>query len=194
MAGTKRKPCTGHPDSDPFCTIFQVKRVALQREVQKVKNGKDGPVNIFSDSRSCLRAVRLFWVLAHARIAGNQCADEHAGQVFLIKMMEADHDQFPLSRAKNMNLVAKTIHRGKYGFKLRISLYCACHPAKIQDVLHVLKNAIYSFKSVWHWKRRLMSKLRCGTSANFERHNKEDKSLKFCTMVFDCCGKLNRNL
>ncbi|GBP03294.1 hypothetical protein EVAR_2698_1 [Eumeta japonica] len=37
-----------------FCTVFQAEMVTLQRAIRRVKNGKDGLVNIFSDSRSSL--------------------------------------------------------------------------------------------------------------------------------------------
>ncbi|GBO99369.1 Putative 115 kDa protein in type-1 retrotransposable element R1DM [Eumeta japonica] len=42
---------------DPFCTVFQAEMVALQRAIRRVKNGKDGLVNIFSDSRSSLEVL-----------------------------------------------------------------------------------------------------------------------------------------
>ncbi|GBP60882.1 hypothetical protein EVAR_26781_1 [Eumeta japonica] len=74
----------------------------LQRAIRKIKNGNNGLVNIFSDSRSSLeilicsktylslahearrdlfevvargRAVRLFWVRAHVGIAENERTD-----------------------------------------------------------------------------------------------------------------------
>ncbi|GBP96467.1 Putative 115 kDa protein in type-1 retrotransposable element R1DM [Eumeta japonica] len=109
---------------DPFCTVFQAEMVALQRAIRRVKNGKDGLVNIFSDSRSSLevlagpktyhplahearrdiseivaegRAVR-----AHAGIAGNERADELARRAALTKKTAADYDRFPLSYAKRV--------------------------------------------------------------------------------------------
>ncbi|GBP30169.1 hypothetical protein EVAR_94477_1 [Eumeta japonica] len=72
--------------------------VALQGAIRRVKNGKDGLVNIFSDSR----AVRLFWVRAHAGIAGNERADELARRAALTKKTAADYDRFPLSYAKRV--------------------------------------------------------------------------------------------
>ncbi|GBP74830.1 hypothetical protein EVAR_55100_1 [Eumeta japonica] len=103
--------------------------VALQRAIRRVKNGKDGLVNIFSDFKSSLevltgprtyhplaheprrdvseivaegRAVRLFWVRAYAGLAGNERADELTRRVALTKKMAADYDKFPLSYAKKV--------------------------------------------------------------------------------------------
>ncbi|GBP97546.1 hypothetical protein EVAR_68556_1 [Eumeta japonica] len=114
---------------NPLCTVFQAEMVALQRAIRRVKNGKDGLVNIFSDSKSSLevltgpktyyplahearrdiseivaegRAVRLFWVRAHAGIAGNERADELPRRAALTKKTSVDYDQFPLSYAKKV--------------------------------------------------------------------------------------------
>ncbi|GBP91217.1 hypothetical protein EVAR_60667_1 [Eumeta japonica] len=99
------------------------------KSIRRVKNGKDGLVNTFSDSRSFLevstgqktyhplaheakrdvseivaesRAVRLFWVRTHIGIAGNEHADEFARRAALTKKTAADYDRFPLSFAKRV--------------------------------------------------------------------------------------------
>ncbi|GBP34173.1 hypothetical protein EVAR_30725_1 [Eumeta japonica] len=113
---------------DPFCTVFQAE-VALQRAIRRVKNGKNGLINIFSNFRSSLevltgpktyhslahesgrdiseivaegRAVRLFCVRAHAGIAGNERADDLARRVALTKKTAVDYDRFLLSHAKKV--------------------------------------------------------------------------------------------
>ncbi|GBP46187.1 hypothetical protein EVAR_24594_1 [Eumeta japonica] len=48
------------------------------------------------------RAVRLFWVRAHAGIADNERADKLARRAALTKKMAADYDKFPLSYAKKV--------------------------------------------------------------------------------------------
>ncbi|GBP14607.1 Putative 115 kDa protein in type-1 retrotransposable element R1DM [Eumeta japonica] len=48
------------------------------------------------------RAVRLFWVRAHAEITVNERADELARRAALTKKKAADYDKFPLSYAKKV--------------------------------------------------------------------------------------------
>ncbi|GBP95481.1 hypothetical protein EVAR_65212_1 [Eumeta japonica] len=142
-----------------FCTVFQAEMVTLQRAIRRLKNGKDGLVNIevtgprtyhplahkarrdISEIVAEGRAVCLFWVRAHAGIAGNERADELARRA-LTKKTAADYDKFPLSNdvANGANPYGhggftQYLHR----FKLKDSPYCACDPAKIQDVLYVLE-------------------------------------------------------
>ncbi|GBP89157.1 hypothetical protein EVAR_70199_1 [Eumeta japonica] len=103
--------------------------VALQRTILKVKKDKDRLVNIFSSSRSSLeilsgsktyhllahkarhyisktvkegRAVCLFWVIAHARMEGNERTDEIARRTVLKKKTATDYDNLLLSYAKNV--------------------------------------------------------------------------------------------
>ncbi|GBP66483.1 Eukaryotic translation initiation factor 4 gamma 3 [Eumeta japonica] len=91
------------------------------------------------------KAVRLFWVKANARIAGNHRANELARRAAFTKKTAADCGKFPLSYAKKCDQddepggVAGAIRQGKHCFKLKDSPYCTCNPAKIQDVLHVLE-------------------------------------------------------
>ncbi|GBP00870.1 hypothetical protein EVAR_50151_1 [Eumeta japonica] len=133
---------------DPFCTVFQAEMVALQRAIRRVK--MEGLVNIFSDSKSSEvltgpedlslsssklatspRSLRragpcLFWVRAHAGIAGNERAELPP----------------PLRRQRTMiGFRCRTLR-----FKLRDSPHCACDPVKIQDVLHVLEDCDMFFR------------------------------------------------
>ncbi|GBP04179.1 hypothetical protein EVAR_19129_1 [Eumeta japonica] len=84
---------------DPFCTVFQAEMVALQRAIRRVKNGKDGLVNIFSDSRSSLEAG-LCAYFGLERMP--ERADELARRAALTKKTAADYDRFPLSYAKRV--------------------------------------------------------------------------------------------
>ncbi|GBP82866.1 hypothetical protein EVAR_55417_1 [Eumeta japonica] len=92
--------------------VFQAEIVALQRAIQRAKNGKDELVNIFNDSRFSLevltgprtyhplahearrsvseivaksKPVRLFWVRSHAGIASNERTDELTRRATLTK-------------------------------------------------------------------------------------------------------------
>ncbi|GBP60473.1 hypothetical protein EVAR_37509_1 [Eumeta japonica] len=48
------------------------------------------------------RAVRLFWVRAHARIAGHERADKLSRRAALARKTAADYNRFPLSYAKRV--------------------------------------------------------------------------------------------
>ncbi|GBP65255.1 Putative 115 kDa protein in type-1 retrotransposable element R1DM [Eumeta japonica] len=55
------------------------------------------------------RAVRLFWVRAHAGIAGNERADEFDRWAGLTKKTAADYDRFPLSHAKKNDVLTCSV-------------------------------------------------------------------------------------
>ncbi|GBP47534.1 hypothetical protein EVAR_30624_1 [Eumeta japonica] len=62
--------------------------------MRRLRYGKVGLVNIFSDFRSSLE------VRALAGIAGNERADEFSRRAALTKKTTVDYDRFPLSHAK----------------------------------------------------------------------------------------------
>ncbi|GBP81630.1 hypothetical protein EVAR_74892_1 [Eumeta japonica] len=70
--------------------------VVLQRAIRRVRNGKDGLINIFSNSRSSLK------IRVHGEISKNDRADELARRVDFTKKTAADYDKFPLSHAKKV--------------------------------------------------------------------------------------------
>ncbi|GBP26930.1 hypothetical protein EVAR_95716_1 [Eumeta japonica] len=99
------------------------------------------------------KAVRLFWVRVHAGIVGNELTRLAA----LTKKTAAVYDRFPLSHAKviraatleewqkrdaegSTGQITKCFFPLLFRSKLRDSLYCACDPAKIQDMLDVLED------------------------------------------------------
>ncbi|GBP98225.1 Putative 115 kDa protein in type-1 retrotransposable element R1DM [Eumeta japonica] len=152
---------------DPFCTDFQAEMVALQRAIRRVKNGRTGwstfsvtpgppwrywPAKTYHplahEARRDIseivaegRAVRLFWVRAHAGIAGNEGRAPPSP-----RRRQRTMTGFRCRTRKEMTShLAQTLtgHGGfsqyLHRFKLKDSPYCACDPAKIQDVLHVLE-------------------------------------------------------
>ncbi|GBP47017.1 Retrovirus-related Pol polyprotein from type-1 retrotransposable element R1 [Eumeta japonica] len=241
--------------------------VALQRAIRRVKNGKDGLVNIFSDSGPPWRywpaktyhplahearrdiseivaegrAVRLFWVRAHAGIAGNERADELTRRAALTKKTAADYDRFPLSYAKRViraasleewqeryaeggtgeitkcffprveqayrvlrktemtSHLAQTLtgHGGfsqyLHRFKLKNSPYCACDPAKIQDVLHVLEECPMFLRERVALETEIGVIVGRGEfPAIVEDDQKRVKFLSYCCKVTERTSKLNR--
>ncbi|GBP90259.1 hypothetical protein EVAR_89378_1 [Eumeta japonica] len=101
------------------------------------------------------RAVRLFWVRAHAGIAGNERRRARQAPPSPRRRQRTMTGFRCRTRKEMTSHLAQTLtgHGGfsqyLHRFKLKDSPYCACDPAKIQDVLHVLeeywlKNAIVS--------------------------------------------------
>ncbi|GBP01739.1 hypothetical protein EVAR_72846_1 [Eumeta japonica] len=144
----------------------------------EVKNGKDGLVNIFSDSRSSLEVLagpKTYHPLAHEASATSPRSLWKAG--LLERMPESRETSARTSspgappspsrqrtmtgfrcrtRKEMTSHLAQTLtgHGGfsqyLHRFKLKDSPYCACDPAKIQDVLHVLEECQCFCGSVWH--------------------------------------------
>ncbi|XP_075990359.1 uncharacterized protein LOC142986010 [Anticarsia gemmatalis] len=113
-----------------FCTVFQAELFALHKAIEMANTSKEPVVNILSDSRSSLellqsstttstlattikqhiaeataegRAIRLFWLRAHAGTPGNERADELAKLGALSKNQHTqpvDYDKVPLSFAR----------------------------------------------------------------------------------------------
>ncbi|GBP34813.1 hypothetical protein EVAR_21879_1 [Eumeta japonica] len=78
-----------------------------------------------------------------------------------------------------------------FGFRLRNSPYCACDPAKIQDVLHGLEDCDMFLRE--------RAALKAGISIPISRRHfpeilddKRKKILSFCDMVVERCCKLNK--
>ncbi|GBP60538.1 Retrovirus-related Pol polyprotein from type-1 retrotransposable element R1 3 [Eumeta japonica] len=211
--------------------------VALQRAIQRVKNGKDGLVNIVSDSKSSLE------VRAHARIVGNEHADELARSTALTKKTAVEYDRYPLLHAKKVIRAASleewqqryaegstgeitkrffprveqayrvlrdidmtyqvvqtlTGHGGfapqyLFRFRLRDSPHCACDPAIIQDVLHVLGDCDMFLRE----RAALEAEIGIQISVRYfpeilnDARNR-DKFIRYCVDIADRCNKMNRD-
>ncbi|GBP22504.1 Tigger transposable element-derived protein 6 [Eumeta japonica] len=159
------------------------------------------------------RAARLFWVRAHARITGNEYADELARHAAVTKKTAADYDKFLLSfakkviRAANLEEWQERYAEGSIGeitecffprmeqaFKLK-DLYCACDLAKTQDVLHVLEEC-----DMFLWGRTV---LEAEIGVRIARRHfpeilkdtaKIIKLLEFCSLLVKRCRNLNSNV
>ncbi|GBP47843.1 hypothetical protein EVAR_43534_1 [Eumeta japonica] len=76
-------------------------------------------------------------------------------------------------------------------FKLRYSPYCACDPVKIQDVLCVFED--YDRFHREHVALETAMDVRRHFPEIMQNKTKREKFLKFCDMVVERCGKLNKN-
>ncbi|GBP16456.1 hypothetical protein EVAR_72839_1 [Eumeta japonica] len=141
---------------DPFCTVFQAEMIALQRAIRRVKNGKDGLVNVFGDSPRSLRKMGLSLIL-------ERYAEGSTGEITKCFFPRVEQAYRVLRKVEITSQMAQTLtgHGGfaqyLHRFKLKDSSYCACDPAKILEVLHVLQECQCFCGSVWHWKRKSAS-------------------------------------
>ncbi|XP_063538128.1 uncharacterized protein LOC134747433 [Cydia strobilella] len=110
-----------------YCTVYQAELLAIHRATEEIKRRGEASFGIFSDSRAALETltnrgslhrlalearrnlqaafdqgkdVSLFWVKAHAGLAGNERADELAKEAALSSGRRADYDRCPVSFAK----------------------------------------------------------------------------------------------
>ncbi|GBP51310.1 Putative 115 kDa protein in type-1 retrotransposable element R1DM [Eumeta japonica] len=190
---------------DSLCTVFQAEMVALQRAIRRVKNGKDGLVNIFSDSKPSLEAgLCAYSGLEHAGIAGNEHADELARRVAVTKKDGSGiRSVSAVAREKGdqggePGRVATTIRRGKHcnclGLSCETHPHCACDPAKTQDMLHVLEDCDMFLRE--------RAALEAGIGVAISRRHfpeilsdasKRDRFVTYCVDIVKRCNKMNRD-
>ncbi|GBP60414.1 Retrovirus-related Pol polyprotein from type-1 retrotransposable element R1 3 [Eumeta japonica] len=152
---------------DPFCTVFQAEMVALQRAIRRVKKGKDGLVNdsvtpdqLWRRAHQARRShqkdcsdydkLSLSYAKKVMRTASleewqKRYAERSRGEITKCFFRRVEQAYRVLQKIEMTSQMAQTLtgyggfaqylHR----FKLMDSPHCACDPAKIQDVLHVLE-------------------------------------------------------
>ncbi|GBP49324.1 hypothetical protein EVAR_27026_1 [Eumeta japonica] len=111
--------------------------VVLQKAIQKVKNDKDGLVNIFSDSRSSLEvstSPETYHPLAHPT---RRDIFENVAEGKAYFGLEPFLKQFEMMSQITQTLTGHVeFPHYLFRFKLKDSPYCVCDPAKEQDVPH----------------------------------------------------------
>lgn len=111
----------------PYCTVYQAELLAICRATEEIRRRSEERYGIYSDSRSALetiinpctthplavktrknlgaimnqnKAVYLFWIKAHAGLAGNERADQLAKDAALKSKKRPDYDSTPISFIK----------------------------------------------------------------------------------------------
>lgn len=110
-----------------YCTVYQAGLLALCRATNVATASKEKTFGIYSDSRAALQTVTnynslhplavearqnikqlfiqnkiisLYWIKAHARLEGNERADELAREAAFGAKRKPDYDKYPVSLVK----------------------------------------------------------------------------------------------
>ncbi|GBP24064.1 hypothetical protein EVAR_27287_1 [Eumeta japonica] len=176
--------------------------VALQRAIRRVKNRKYGLDNIFSDFRSSLKILtspKTYHPLAHeARHDLFEIVAEgktvRPFQVIRAATSKSSKNDTPREAQVRSTIAAFPGWNKHTWFKLWDSPYCACNPAKIQEMLHVLEECDMFLRERAALEMGIDIRIaRLYFPEIMKNPIKRENLLKLCGVVVEKCRKLYRS-